>query len=1166
MSSPSNLYAEKIYAEQPIALWSLDDDATFVPALSLAESDLFTWTRSGAQSGESGAVLAELSDNSDPFPQILSPASFISVQSTAEGILHLTSTTTFSSESAFSAGLWVNPQVVGRINLITLSYSTGSSDTPIAKKEWDLSTVGDRWTYLSNIFEVSSPVVSKNFRVSIDFGEETGLVYLNGLSVGFNQEFFGSYSSGVSLSTITDSSITGYGYPAYQYGLGDNNGWYLGDNTNKKLYSKSRSMPLVYGSRESITLYENENAPSLIVPGFGFLHESGEKNNLAFEAWVRIKTDGTRQTNPFRIIGPIASSDGIYVNGQHLILKVGSSVASHYVGEWYRPMLLDIEYSKDSVKMFVNGESVCNIDISDQVLVLPDAAEDNFIGFYVGDNVKFMDVDCIAIYPYRLSSPMLKRRFGYGQAVQVPSEIETGYSGKQLSIDYTFAGYSSDYSYPMIESWKSSVKDNIYSNSNIMGSPTHSLPEIINNSDLKISEWISDNAVIGSGITMIPESKWDSANVHLFLERIQQPGMSSVHSIFLAGKANASYEDRDQVLLRIVNRETLDNLSIVLSGTSLIYVYNVYGVQGEIVTKTMASTSSDFVVGISKTSLSSLPAPVVRFLNGWNRYSLYIGGDYYGNDSNISTTFGGKIYKFGILTKNNHNKENADALFTDSVAKHTNKSSFVALRPSYSVHGLVELFGEDSLYSLENESMSYWQDYLPLKKFAKEVTLTNGSSSYLTDMIQISIDAAASEVISELGKVDSSSVDIKSYVYFVESDQIKNISSFGTSSVLALVDQPLGFEKVVDASVWANKRFEVVDGTVIYPPQTNQENISMVTIVEVYTKSTSKYPTKIRSLAYAAQTLPRATTTTFDHNVAKKIGTRSSSSSVYLFSEDNGVFDYSAYNPVSISKASTPYLYLTNKTGLKVLDSYSTGEDRGIYIPLNEGGREKTKISLVSMVMMFNDAEFPAEMTICEFYPNTSTVYPGKVRLVAKALTSDTSRATLLMQKFNGTAWSDLSNVVIYVNGTLMSQPVLSAGEWSSIGLYFESDSLDVSGSSDRKIEIVGSILVNNVSYYQLRPEEIDQQILTNEWNDISSGVWTDISTMTWTEVYATEAFVKPSLTPNTIFDIYTGTNKILSVVYESPESGDDSGIGIYSRSYSIVESVNWQQPITISP
>ena len=44
MSNPSNLYAEKVFAEHPTGLWALDDKADYVSLISESHRNLSNWT------------------------------------------------------------------------------------------------------------------------------------------------------------------------------------------------------------------------------------------------------------------------------------------------------------------------------------------------------------------------------------------------------------------------------------------------------------------------------------------------------------------------------------------------------------------------------------------------------------------------------------------------------------------------------------------------------------------------------------------------------------------------------------------------------------------------------------------------------------------------------------------------------------------------------------------------------------------------------------------------------------------------------------------------------------------------------------------------------------------------------------------------------------------
>ena len=47
MSTPSNLYAEKVFAEHPTGLWALDDNADYISLISETQRNLSNWTITG---------------------------------------------------------------------------------------------------------------------------------------------------------------------------------------------------------------------------------------------------------------------------------------------------------------------------------------------------------------------------------------------------------------------------------------------------------------------------------------------------------------------------------------------------------------------------------------------------------------------------------------------------------------------------------------------------------------------------------------------------------------------------------------------------------------------------------------------------------------------------------------------------------------------------------------------------------------------------------------------------------------------------------------------------------------------------------------------------------------------------------------------------------------
>jgi len=91
-------------------------------------------------------------------------------------------------------------------------------------------------------------------------------------------------------------------------------------------------MSMSYGSGSSAIIYPHPTSgePSFIFPGFGFLNENGRYKELTLETFIRINANNTV---PKRIIGPLASTDGVYVTKEFISLKIGNNVKSYYLSE-----------------------------------------------------------------------------------------------------------------------------------------------------------------------------------------------------------------------------------------------------------------------------------------------------------------------------------------------------------------------------------------------------------------------------------------------------------------------------------------------------------------------------------------------------------------------------------------------------------------------------------------------------------------------------------------------------------------------------------------------------------------------------------------------------------------------------------------------------------------
>jgi hypothetical protein len=268
--------------------------------------------------------------------------------------------------STFSIGAYIY-SISSYISSIEIGYeyydtTTGSNVQKL--KNYDTS-IYNNWIFVSDTFDI--PNENTTFRVVIKIRYVGGAsstndyhFLVNGVSLGQWSEEFHSASLGVSKISLPISIplTSAYVVEAKSYGLKETPGYYF--VSNNALVAKNSGIPLVYGSGNTTILSENANAPSMILPGYGFLNEVGKFKEYTLEMWMRINSDSSIKK---RICGPIKSEDGIYVDGPFITLKIGDNHSSHYVGEWTRPMLMHIRITNNAASLLINGEQVIFIDL-----------------------------------------------------------------------------------------------------------------------------------------------------------------------------------------------------------------------------------------------------------------------------------------------------------------------------------------------------------------------------------------------------------------------------------------------------------------------------------------------------------------------------------------------------------------------------------------------------------------------------------------------------------------------------------------------------------------------------------------------------------------------------------------------------------------------------------
>lgn len=1222
MSSPSNLYAEKVYAEHPLALWSLDEQVDYLSLITENQRDFADWTITGVSDQYESTIANQPFINSitntiegtpNNLVTLISP-NLVELSSLQERLRTMCIGTYYYSNS-------------DNYDYIEIGYEYIDSDTSLIVQHLKRFTTiaQDQWAFISETFEI--PNESNEFRVVIkiqlnDVGALPSdyIFNFNGLSVGQWSEDFNTTSLGV--NPINLPSIIGLQesdlkcIESNSYGNSNNKGYHI--VANNVLTSRNTSVPLVYGSSGVIRLSANYStvigsiidgggpvattsefidggepsiepivsldggievlSPSYIVPGLGLLNEDGKYKEYTLEFWTRIDSNASES---YRLVGPIGSDDGIYVEGGHITLVVGTSFRSYFVGQWIRPMLIHMTISKTLATLMINGEEVINmqIDISNvnlpsKNIILNEMSKDqDYIGFYCYPDIPSFEIDSVAIYSYKVPSIVAKRRYVYGQGVGSSELINNSYAGTEAFIDYTFAEYTADYSYPDFAKWNQGSFDNLITDNLSLRTPEYQLPTIyLDNKTLTefYTDCRSSQTVDTKFISFRPNSTWNTTLGYLNFPRLDIL-QTVLKMIYVVYSVNDSYSG-DQIILKIYNSQNSNNFTILKQGTEIKYLFNYNNATEEIYSHTY-SAEDKHVAGIKIEDLGSSYDNIYSFFNNMSSLKMYVGGDNTGN-----YTFGGKIYNVGFGTEYNSSLfEN----FTDGIADYDQPEDFISRLASYT---LLPTDKYNSFF-LDIGVSGYWEDYLPLSYFAKYVTDEYGYKYYDLDFLQFNIDTPApseavkyettsewtyAELDSEFDhpvqqtylqldnnnytgwdnyqdmnensdqykKYDISNSEVKSYVtmqYILDGSNLLQ-NNF-------LIDTQIDENKVIDFSKhsnWSTHRFEILDNSIIYPPVgVDFNDLAIVYRLEFNTRNTVNRPIAIKKLQIASQSL--------DHNRFNKIGTRFGAP-LYPYTKSGIYYDFKTKNPFAISKTSSPYLYATQSSGIEIRNEYQTDIDKGISLPVNIGRTPSFQVAAMQFWMRSNKSKFPAtKQKIFEINYLSDTI-----EFFAQANSENGDRARIFaISKKSNTPFVDLT---YYINGNFVREPVISRKEWVVIGMSFENNiSFDGMLGS---INIIGPYMFNNISYYQATNLQLAQSRTLRSWSKVKtvSSVdkdWEDWISYTWNQILVLGTSNLYGTNPSDIYKTYIGTNKIII--------DDNQGMSLNPDTIKMYQDATWQ-------
>jgi hypothetical protein len=1126
-------------------MWALDDQVDYISLIASNKRDVYRqsgdpngWTITGGTKEQNLSMLNEpLPDTSTTTVKpILGSGQVHVIELESSGIINPSQMNPFLETFAIGAYFFADSPTI-------LSYEIGYTHaglvSPVLRKFE--TQISGRWALVSETFQIPNTtnplkIVIKITHVNLGGDPIDYKFYVNGVTFGQWSEEFLATSSGVNGEALPSnvpfefSAIT-----AKSYGLQDLDGYYF-VNSLGSLSAKNSGVPIAYGSSNVTRLLPNTGgAPSLIIPGQGFLNESGRYREYTVEMWARIDSKATTAT---RIFGPIGSSDGLYVDGPFIKLKIGNTIGSHPISEWGRPMLLDIKLLENSASLLINGEQVIEMSLLTSELPLPTKTkivsgvekDNDWLGFYAtADSVPFLDIDCVAIYSYLVPAVVAKRRFAYGQAVEFPENANSSYGGTSVLIDYAFADYTSNYGYPDIGRWSQGIVENLSIVDDALSVPDYKLPVATFEDESTTESWyealLIDQPDDGPAISFVEK------NGYLFFENLR-PIKQDVKGLYLAFRPSELTSSK-QTLFKIEEKNSSNYLEAYIEDDTLSYDFK-FGTASVTTLYSDDSISEDtlFSCGIDIEKLTeTFGQGVPVFFGNKDRLSLSLGGT-----RDFQNTFLGQIYKFGFcnersLSKISHLFDDQGFLInSDETDPELNLLKFFTA--SYTLTAKINF----STISLDIEIDGYWEDYQPLTYFAQYVSDIQDNKYYDVDFIQFNIDYPALENFED-GNYDTSENMIKSYVSF---QYLKNNSSAKNSYFSKM---PAAQNNVVfPGSEWVTTKYEVVDGTVIYPPKgIRLTDISIVTHLEWTVPGIISNPLIVKKLHYASQA--------FNEVTSNPIGTRFGSP-VFPYLKYGSYFDYKSGNPHRIYKASTPYLYLTKNSGIEKIGDYDAFVDRGFSIPVNKDLAESYKTIALQAFLRYGRERFPSEPEqIFEIESKDTYI---KFYIVANDLTGQRAR----IYGINAKTGRFENGIAFYWNGLVVREPVVTLGDWGVLGVSF-SKVLDFD-SYVGGLRFTGSVLVNNISQYQATGLQEIQRNTLRSWLLASRIVpgepqdwdyWNE--DFTWNGVLIAVQSNILGINPADIYKTYVGTNKIII--------DDDIPLRFNAYEYNTYQDITWQ-------
>jgi hypothetical protein len=811
-------------------------------------------------------------------------------------------------------------------------------------------------------------------------------------------------------------------------------------------------------------------------------------------------------------------------------------------------------------------------------LYIEQEIDQNWIGFYAYPDVPTLEIDCVAIYSYEVSTDLAKRKFVYGQGVELPSSIKQYPSEKTVLVDFRKSGYKNNYNYPSPANWRQGTSENLLVDNAYIAPPEYSLPQVVfinedgnRESDTK-DKWLEG---MFDDVRDIQDSECyislDTQNSYfsnfgryiLFPNfRVLPNRVAAVYGVF-----SDVTSDEEQTLFKITDNKNPESyIRCYVLDDELFYEFKNQSSSPIMLTESPIDISdkTDIVAGIDIDVISKkFGSAVGTFLGNQNALSIYVAGE--DASQNNTKSFTGKIHKFGFSSKRNFGNIN-EVFFENGTAENT-EENFELLKNHTASYTLIskKYFGT---YILDIAISGYWEDYVPLEYFSQTVTDSVTGNSYQSlDFIQFNLHYPT--LVNDSDNMDSSKSLVKSYVSF---SQLSSGSNYAlTSSASA---QPIRQDYLVDASQsWVNEKFEVVNGTIVLTPKTSSvKKMILVLQIEFNVPGIFSNPVKVRSM----QISPR----TYQPDTTNPVSTKNPDAKVYPYQSDGVVTSYDAKVPYVICKGHTPHLYLSKDSGLSLVGDLSKPKN-GLRVFFNsENNTDFYKVASMQMSIKLDRAHFSNYLSkniipLLDMNYINDQGFRNTIRFYATSVHPDNKRFKVVA--YNRSTGRIESSISYFVNGNMVKDPVLTIDEWATVAMLF-STPLSLAGYKTGGLSIIGPALVNNISHYQSTKNDEFQNTSYRHWNDIdySPSLNPDYSTVShldwnywkrgnaedfpdssyppgldWQTVLVVSSRQINTLSPESIFDIFTGTNKFVV-------DSNSSTFRINSPSYKVFDDSRW--------